>query len=535
MDTYATKVVDMGIDYVNKEMLIVDQAEGMVGDDLDMKLSVIGNYTASSESRGFFSSGAKMCAGLGRATFTSIKDGKISSASIDMSNTFTMHEKDREVTSADRVVYGITKNGTHVRMTLGSHVTLPDFERSRDMPKIFSCRDYFADPTSLFMTTITLPNSVSLRRQMSYTFPQVNPTPLMDTTFEVDGYPGITARLVLHETLVALPHNTNNQYREYGVLVCCEHPCHVVHENTMFYSSIEQLPESRKVIGRLYVDSIWEMMMEIERGNITEENPIPIISQERNGLRRDHPFVKSLYRTAGNLYKYVLLSMKKDHVDSSLKFDLTEIINSIDPNVVNLFMEDLNKIQPFRRFEKDYEKSVNYITSKKTIDTIVSDDTSAKYPISTAETGMVYQDGDLRPVHTQLQVEFVDDATMKTTLNHYLLDGVIYIGISIHDGLISSYVSKSEDVEGAFTIHDIPSTKLILVILCSEVIAEHVYEMKILQWTNEEIQNLSELDKNIGKREIRRTLHPFILQLFTNDKMFESIITNDIPMDETLN
>jgi len=124
---------------------------------------------------------------------------------------------------------------------------------------------------------------------------------LINESFEVPGYSGIYARLILIKSPEPL-NGRGDRFRINGFVIKGER---AIHECSLLYDEFEKDPLAAKYFGRLECPHLDQLCREYDeyrdRGEPPPEyNPSLIIDPNRQkGLRRDHPFTKALFRIPG--------------------------------------------------------------------------------------------------------------------------------------------------------------------------------------------------------------------------------------------
>lgn len=292
--------IELNRGHRKKTLRVRDFADGMTSDDMDLKLARRGGRVSGLEAgkkvRGTNSRGAKDIAVLGSVTFESIAhDGKFHKCQIRQAE-FQPYESEK-VTSVVRKRLGIPNGtGTMVTVELGREHTVPRHDSMVDgVARLVALRDILADPNRKVLI-----RDLRQDREIELSPPHIEGQERKSQRLTIPGYPGATAKLKLFRAKTPFEREPMKE-RLGGVLVKSKH---AVHESTLFDPKLERDPHALWFYGKLtceYLDDLWNDYDDhIERGEeIDPLNPRPVIDpMRRQGLTRDHPFVKALYGEA---------------------------------------------------------------------------------------------------------------------------------------------------------------------------------------------------------------------------------------------
>lgn len=277
-----------------------DFADGMTSDVMDRKIGRTGGRVSGMEQglsvRGTNSRGAKDIAALGAVTFESIAgDGRLHRCGISRYFDFELFES-TSVDAADRRRLGIM-NGTGTLVTLeiksGQRVPSPE-NLLKNLSRLVALRDILMDPQREIWLQDGRKNSVRLQAS------GLEGKDRLKETFDVPGYPGAKAKLIIRRTSEVLERE-QDRFRRGGILIKSRH---AIHEATLFDSSLETDPHALKFFGRLvcdYIDDLWNEFDQRVEDRVADDpvNPMPVLDpSRRSGLTRDHPFVRALFAEA---------------------------------------------------------------------------------------------------------------------------------------------------------------------------------------------------------------------------------------------
>ncbi len=290
--------ISIEIDRRNKDLPLIavkDRAEGMTLDDMRKKIRKMGVRTSYDADRGFMGRGAKDCAVLGKVVFESIKDSKYYKCEFNSKLEFIPYEPPEKANSEIRERLGIPRgNGTVVTIQIGRGKRIPRFDTiSTELPYHFALRDILSE---------SYPSKCKLiegfySERIAYYVPEGEL--LFDENYEVPGYPGVRARLVILKSPEPL-NGHGDRFRRNGLVIKGER---AIHECSLLYDEFEKDPLAAKYFGRLECSYVDQLCREYDdyRGRGAqppEDNPCLIIDPNRQrGLRRDHPFTKALFQT----------------------------------------------------------------------------------------------------------------------------------------------------------------------------------------------------------------------------------------------
>ena len=276
-----------------------DFADGMTSSVMDEKLQAYGDRISGLEKglsvRGTNSRGAKDIAALGPASFESIPgDGYFHRC--DIHQKFTPYRSE-VLTANHRQSVGILDGtGTLVTVRLDSGVKVPIHEKLvADVSLLVALRDVIANPRRTIVVKDLTKNRVDELHA-----PVLDGNVRIETTFEIPGYSGATAKLVIKRGHKQFERE-RPRFRAGGITVKAKH---AIHEATLFDTKLEVDPHAAWFSGRLvcpYIDQLWNELDDAnERGDENNpKNPFPIVDPLRNeGLVREHPFVKALFGEA---------------------------------------------------------------------------------------------------------------------------------------------------------------------------------------------------------------------------------------------
>jgi len=295
-------VVERGRGRSERLLQARDFADGMTLSVMDEKLSRTGGRVSGMEAgldvRGTNSRGAKDIAALGNVTFQSIAaaDGQWHECEITDGFVFKLGATGQPSSDRRRSIGVENGSGTLVTVRLGANHSIPQFDNLRErIERLVALRDILTDPRR----KITLRDS-SRHKAVELKAPTLGGKERVSETFEVPGYPGATAKLVIARAGTPFEREPG-RFRLGGILVKSRH---AIHESTYFDPDLESNPHALWFYGRLvcpYIDDLWNDFDNRFEAGVPPEpnNPVPILDPSRQtGLTRGHPFVTALFREA---------------------------------------------------------------------------------------------------------------------------------------------------------------------------------------------------------------------------------------------
>jgi hypothetical protein len=274
-----------------------DRADGMTDNIMDEKLSTTGGRVSGMESgedvRGTCSRGAKHLAALGRVIFESIADdGQYHCCEITPHFVFKLKES-KPVTPRIRKRLGIEAGtGTLVTIEVDPINKVPQHDTLCDrVGHLVALRDILADRNRVIVV-----RNLAQNREDVVTAPIVEGRERVKERFEVPGYPGAVAKLVIKRATRPFD-RAPDQFRLGGLLVKSRH---AIHEATLFDASLEADPHAAWFYGKVaceYIDELWNAFDDRFEAEEAQDpsNPHPVIDPlRRTGLDSGHPFAKAL-------------------------------------------------------------------------------------------------------------------------------------------------------------------------------------------------------------------------------------------------
>jgi len=247
--------------------------------------------------RGTHSRGAKDVAALGKVRFESIAgDTRFHRCEVTPGFGFVLHDPCPASPQLRREIGIPQGTGTLVTIELAAQVTIPlHATLIEQIAKLVSLRRIVSDPNR----TITL-RDLAKDRKDTIAFPRIEGTDRVKEAFEVPGYRGVQAKLIISRAKRRFE-RTNERFRLGGILVQSRR---AVHQATLFDSALEANPHALWFYGRLTCDYIDDLCNDFDDRleqdlQPQRENPRYVLDPSRRaGLAHDHPFVQALFGEA---------------------------------------------------------------------------------------------------------------------------------------------------------------------------------------------------------------------------------------------
>jgi hypothetical protein len=271
-------------------MIVVrDKATGMTGARMK-KIAVFGRETSGETDRGFFGSGLKNCQSIADILIESVVDsiyhhGKMS---FTLDKNVEVQDAHRVASAAIRKRLGLTSkddNGTSITLILKDTVSLPRLtSMQKDLPHLYALRKICEANSD---RKVYLQSGKDGRRHpINYHRPKGSL--VYEEEFKVDGH---ICRFKLFRSDEPLEQVPDPVVGRSGIIIHSGKACH---ELTHFTSSNKNNPFATHYFGELRCDHISTLLRAFNEGKPTKDNPVLVVEPTREGLNRDHPFVKKL-------------------------------------------------------------------------------------------------------------------------------------------------------------------------------------------------------------------------------------------------
>ncbi len=275
------------------KVVVRDRGPGMRAKKMKTAIGGLGVRASGFEEgkrvRGNLGRGAKDLAAFGPVTFESVCDGRYSRMVLEPDGTYD-DPIEHDVTDEELESLGIRRTGTVVSVDAQPTIRCPQhLNLLQKLGSHYQLRDINSD----HRREVTLVDLNSGREDtVRYSRPSLEQVDSVD--LDVEGYPGAVARLTIWRNPECYANSSSDPGRPEGILIAGSR---AIYENTLF--SLEASPYAGWFSGRLECRYIDDLARDLDEAAQNEreaepENPIPIISRSRDGLRREHPFYKLL-------------------------------------------------------------------------------------------------------------------------------------------------------------------------------------------------------------------------------------------------
>ncbi|MFC2064167.1 ATP-binding protein, partial [Chloroflexota bacterium] len=328
------------------KVIVRDRATGMSANELEEKITKLGNRTSGFElganKRGNLGRGAKDVTAFGNVEFISIHNNKYSKLALKKDGSWKSNERDAK--QEDRKYLGIPKdNGTVVIISAESTIRCPRHKNLyKDLVTHFQLRDILSDPTRRVELLNLNSNS---RKALKYEHPDL---PIVfDQEIEIPDYPEAKAHLTIYRNDQCYEIGAHESGRPSGILI---KGTRAIYENTLF--SFENQEYSGWFSGFIrceYIDSLARKFDDSLENEIIQDplNPIQIISRRRDGLVSEHPFYINLRKAVeiplGDLIKLEAENAEKEsktEESESLRRDLSKLASEVG-KLINEELKDI--------------------------------------------------------------------------------------------------------------------------------------------------------------------------------------------------
>lgn len=276
-----------------------DFADGMTSSVMEEKLSRMGGRVSGLEDglavRGTNSRGAKDVASLGLVRFESIaEDGHYHKCEINKLFEFSLWESQNASRKQRRELGIKSDTGTLVTVEIEKKSRIPRHDNLlKKLRRLVPLREILLDQDR----KVILRDSGS-GKEDAVKAPRIEGVERCKKSFEVPGYPGATAKLIVKRARKRFDRE-QDKFRLGGIIIQSRH---AIHEATLFDPAFENDPNALWFFGKLrcaYIDDLWNEFDELYAAGkkYDEINPCPVIDpSRRSGLTRNHPFVQELFR-----------------------------------------------------------------------------------------------------------------------------------------------------------------------------------------------------------------------------------------------
>ncbi len=313
-------------------IIIYDRAEGMTLETMRDRLGDVGSRRSEEGDRGFMGRGAKDCTVLGRMIIESIKDGRYYKCELTTKPQFIPWENCRSANEEIRKRLRIERgNGTVIRLEVAPEHRIPHVGTIiRDLPWHYALRDILSEqsPTKLLIKNL---NKSGIKPE-KIVHRQPDGELVCDESFTIPGYPETKARLKIWRHAEPFE-DLIDRFRRSGLLIKSER---AIHECSLLYPGLEKEPYAKRYFGRLECKFIDQLLNEYDKrreDNVPHppENPSLLIDPNRQtGLRRDHPFTKTLFQIPAERLRQLIEKDKAQNKDTEREIASKETQKRLD-------------------------------------------------------------------------------------------------------------------------------------------------------------------------------------------------------------
>jgi len=329
---------------------VIDNAIGLNAAGLNSCFLQVGNYTADTNSRGFFSRGAKDISALGDLTFDAIKDGLYSQCTITTDTLGTLTVQNVPATETIREQIGILDNNNGLCVTIK---LLPNFQNMnvellyQSLCNISQLRDI----NSNLNNNIYFSDNNGFNSRILYTYPPAKL--LLDLQYGIPNYPNYTARFVIYQTNTPLPQPVKENEMQFGFLI---------KDNTSVYevSTLDNRfrwnPYMNYIYGYLYSDGIHDLLLDYDQNRASTLNPYPILDPSRvTGVNQQHPFVINMLSIPLVRLDYILRQLNTSISNGLITID---DINDLLDELTDLGLDIMNQNNITVNFNPSYDDNL---------------------------------------------------------------------------------------------------------------------------------------------------------------------------------
>ena len=323
------------------QIRVRDYALGLTSDEMTQCFLQIGDYTASNNSRGFFSRGAKDISAIGNLTFNAIKDNKYSQCQLNTDAYGAIVIADIDVTPDLRSSIGIPdqNNGLEVIIDL-----LPNYQGINvdalytDLSKLVVLRDIFSDKNNIvLLRRFNEDMQIIYESPVTYVYPTCNT--ILDLIYKVPNYPDVTAHFVIYRVDKPIQQPTKETQMEFGFLM---KDSTSIYEVNTIDDKYRWNPGITYLYGYLECDAIKQYLIDYDTNGATETNPYPIIDPSRlTGLNKMHPLITNMLSIPTVRVDLILRQMNSDVSSKSVSLtDVDDLMSELTSLGLNLMKEE---------------------------------------------------------------------------------------------------------------------------------------------------------------------------------------------------
>jgi hypothetical protein len=334
-------IIEVQRRYSDSLLRVRDNAEGLTGDDMDVKVGHYGEATSGFQEgrsvRGLWGRGLKDAFfGLGRGSVASIRDGLFDRCSLAIKNGKPIYEREKGIRSsrAIRRQYGLASgNGTVTEIVVSRpDIRIPQFDPLRRMlEKHFELRAIMSDHKRTVVLR-DLDSRGKIRREITLEHKAPIGNQVLDKTLKVPGFP---ATLNLRVSRADVPLSTpaeEGEYADGGLLIMSQH---VVLALTLL--KFENNEYAARFYGVAKCDYLHDLLKAEE----------PVLTATRDGINWKHPFTRALKELIeGELHPLVEEERKREQAEerTSISKKLRERLNTALQELNFIATTELGKV-----------------------------------------------------------------------------------------------------------------------------------------------------------------------------------------------
>jgi hypothetical protein len=273
---------------------VMDYAEGIDGEDMKECIAKYGEDTSRGGGRGVFGMGLKdTLIASGGGEVISFKHGKKWQCSVAANGKYVIGAA-QKITGFDRKMYPNHERGTIVRAFIPpGQFQIGRFDTLKANLQTHVCLRTIMSDTK---RTVLLREKKTGGEEQSLTYCQPDGDLIREELLEVAGYPDARTILRIFLAKGVEPLSQIGFCRTGGIVIKSFRACH---EATLFGFDEDQY--ASRLFGELMCDKIDELQRAGEQ----------VVTRERDGLRRQHPFTKELVRAAKAIVDDVVTTERK--------------------------------------------------------------------------------------------------------------------------------------------------------------------------------------------------------------------------------
>jgi hypothetical protein len=525
--------IDIGVNIAERFIYCLDHASGMTATELVSNFSQVGSHTGgdTGDVNALFSKGSTDTTALGTVTYTTIKNGKISSCCITYDDIFTPYMTDVDVTPGDRIKYKIPLNGTYVQLDFLDTYIIRPYGNIKMVYKYFSLKSIVEHVQSkiVFSYTDGAGDIIDDKTLLKLDAIQIKTTLVKDEKILIPGWVTNSGGAVYsYFSLYLATENidtfsTDDKYKRSGVFIDYNN---VIIDRSMFDRALDTIPISRKIFGTLRCDFIFELLMRYDAGVPDPKNTKPLIEPNRlTGLNKYHPFVADLFKVPREQLKYIIedLDAKESSFDENASLTIDNLFNMLG----NWHSAVLYEMREFLYSYGKTKTLSNYNTLVKLQDNIVNDASSkSAYNFKNVEEIKKMENGNINPEFPAVVLTFIHDTSSVYPYIMYGINSRIQINLNVTDYLLSKCVLYDAEKK-SYNITNSQELSVTLVHYLTEAISREVFKVMDSKMNEGDVVERNSNDSFNKLFAFRPSLHMAMYTvLITNGKLNE-LLTNE--------